>query len=1024
MQKRKLQSGFMLALILASVITALALPVRADNGVNGDMVNVKLDPVFSAGKYPEWKQFIIENNGLVNIYKITVTLPAAVPAFRPVEYIIETDPETPENGWKISYNVNDRLIEFMSLDPTEYYIPPRGTGIAQVKFEDGPSDETNAAGYEFIVTVSDGHAFTFYLKQYIDKKPPAVQIKFPAEGFAFVKKADGNIYVQMPNNTVKNIRLLWVNGTANDSPNAANPNWSGIDRVEIWVRLVPDGIWTYLGDANLKPQAPEDPGFSSQGPETVSWWFSFDPTKLLPPWVPERYYEVKAWVFDRSVVNDNWHDKPSESRIRMTNNAYATVTAFWFTETRIEIQLSGKPLKWVPGNGRIDVNGTTGFYPNDDVSIYLENTLFNAKILLRTVKADNLGRFLTTIYHLPEVPRSVTNANPDWTITAVDKKGNTASDKVSIIPWITYENTIPQDDPKVWVTTAKGNVGGKIKVYGHGFLPSRQTKWDPFSTVYVKIYYTDVPPLVNWVDRTIWNGTSQYSYDKLTWNPKLTDKLLAEVATDANGYWSAEMTIPQSYGGLHGIYAVEDRVVTDIGKAAPSPAPDLTRSGWPKITGIEQAIVFDVWPTIGISPSTVIPEQYVTITVEGLPLPKYYKLLKNDKVVQDTRDWCLVLDFGPHQGWVFENQHIRNNEFDDSWRLRLWYPFSYGLPDPRDHLESPVWAGKLSSVTFDYATERHYHNTGSRFLQVPVLTPDDYDVMVYYFDKRLDAFTHDHDASTSVNLIKDPLNVHVQTTAIHFPSEMATVLVKTDVDGAPDDVSALTLNLYLGNSFIRELTYTRVELGLYIATFTVPKTEGDYFVVATATKTFEEIVTLKGVATAGFAVNPTLNGFDAKLKALDSKVATLETTVGEVKVSVEDLEARVIALDGKVATIETRIGTITSDVSSIQAKIVSVEGKILTIQTSLGTIDTSIRSINLNGDTAGIVTDLGTIKGKVTSMEDDIATIITDMGTVRTKTDSIKGDTGLQPVALGLSVIAAIGAIAAAVLILRKVYSK
>ena len=71
-----------------------------------------------------------------------------------------------------------------------------------------------------------------------------------------------------------------------------------------------------------------------------------------------------------------------------------------------------------------------------------------------------------------------------------------------------------------------------------------------------------------------------------------------------------------------------------------------------------------------------------------------------------------------------------------------------------------------------------------------------------------------------------------------------------------------------------------------------------------------------------------------------------------------------------------------------------------------------------------IKTELGQVKGKIQSLEGDVTTIKTDIGTIAVQTSSIRSDVGLQPVAIGLSLIAALAAIAASALILRKVYLK
>jgi len=52
----------------------------------------------------------------------------------------------------------------------------------------------------------------------------------------------------------------------------------------------------------------------------------------------------------------------------------------------------------------------------------------------------------------------------------------------------------------------------------------------------------------------------------------------AEVKTDENGCWSAEITIPRSFGGPHAIYAYEYKLKTDPGK--PRPIPSYVKSGW------------------------------------------------------------------------------------------------------------------------------------------------------------------------------------------------------------------------------------------------------------------------------------------------------------------------------------------------------------------------------------------------------------------------------------------------------------
>ena len=589
----------------------------------GVQVEVNLYPEFSSGQYPEWKNFTVNNIGLDNIVKIIVTFPSTTPAFRPNEYQILTSPGTPEFGWIVHYNPLDRTVEFVSSDFSRYYISPEGRAVASIKFAEGPADPTQEYGFMVTVTVSDGHAYTFYPTEKIDKLPPNAEITFPGPeslqpdgtGYAFVKKSGGDIWVQMPNSTVKNIHWLWINGTANDPTGPSNPFCSGIDRVEIWVWFspaafdmerspidsktrYPNGLWTCMGDAVL----------SAPSAQEVSWWWKTDPTKVPSIrangtnvwviWTPELWYQVKARAFDRSVNDDKRYliDQSIFRRDVLLANWKDTSPHhfFWFTETRIGIEYNHQPIEWAPGNGRVDINGSAGFYPNGDVTIYIINRFYLINLTLTTLKADNNGRFYAVIPNLPELPRlpfSGFSQDNLYNITAVDIRGNRASDIFFLIPWITY------DDPSTTRTTMRGNFNDTITVYGHGFLPSRNPVWDPFSTVYVNVVYTDIAPFQDWTSRSIWNGTSEVAVDNLIWEPRLSEVVLARVATDANGHWSASVRVPQSYGGLHAIYAMEDpRGRGSIDVVGLRTRYTLVRSGWPEFTDLqeEQAVIFDM----------------------------------------------------------------------------------------------------------------------------------------------------------------------------------------------------------------------------------------------------------------------------------------------------------------------------------------------------------------------------------------------------------------------------------------------
>jgi hypothetical protein len=989
----------------------------AGNGPDGG------SKMYHSGSYPVWKNFTIHYTGDSILTYVSVRYPETMPAFKPDYYEIKVYPEDGDREWSINVNLADRLVEF---------IAKAGSGMARsmyaivsIRFIEGPTAEDCQTGHEFAVTVSEGdpQGQTFYLREYIDKTPPQNMITFPdadrpAEGvtpYTFLKDGtSGSIWVLMPNCTDRDIGWLWINGTASD-------DCSGIHRIEIWIN------GKYHGDATI---------IQKDGNKRVSWWWKVDPTKSSW-WTAETWYEITARAYDNSV-NDLLYAAPGHQNMPRTNYKDDMSWFFWIGVKGADIRV---PAYWIPGNGELYLECTTGFAPYSQVEIWLENAFYGISSKLTTVTADENGRFTLTINHIPEVPRvpmpreGLPDSSRYYFAKAFSAKGNIEGrDRFDLIPWITYEDT---DSPVKWKTTKTGNVGNTINVYGHGFLPSRHSRWDPYSDVYVEIVYTDVAPLQTWDWRTVFNGTGYNDYDLLRWYPRLNEVVLTTVRTDVNGYWKAlNLVVPDSFGGQHAIYAREVEIRTDVGRSSPTPVPVLVVSGWPSLTEISaqaQAVIFDVWPTITVSPSTAITDQYVTINGRGLPLPKHYQLQKRWynqegwRTIQSSRDWCLVLDFGPFKEWVYENQRIRNNELDTAWMLEAWYPFAFHTPDIANRLDNPAWEGKLASATIDFETDRLEFNVGSKFLKVPMLPPSEYPVTVYYFDKVSTQFTYNYSARTMVSVIKDPLNIALDVGSIHFPGEIVDVFAQVDVDGIISDAT-LSFDLYKGESLVKSLPPNQINTGMYFATFTCPSGTGDYFIRATAYKDYGGMFTLYGSAVAGFTVNPTLSDLGASIIQLNSTVATLMTEVGQIKINLAAVEAKVVGIEGSIATINTTIGTIKTNVTNINAVITGLSKDAVAIHTDIG--DLTVKLSDLNGvidvkdDVATIKTVLGDVKGKVISLEGATATIQTDIGTITDKANSIQNNVGYQPITVGLSLFAALTAIAVAILILRKLYLK
>jgi len=193
----------------------------------------------------------------------------------------------------------------------------------------------------------------------------------------------------------------------------------------------------------------------------------------------------------------------------------------------------------------------------------------------------------------------------------------------------------------------------------------------------------------------------------------------------------------------------------------------------------------------------------------------------------------------------------------------------------------------------------------------------------------------------------------------------------------------------------------------------------------------------------------------AAITSVSGDVATIKTDVGTMKTSLSSLSASISSVSSGMATLQTSIGSVQTSLASIDAVIGSMYGDLLTIDTTIGSFETSLDSIDatvsgldsdvaalgsdmdsLIGDVASIDTVLGSVAGTVTSMEGTLATIETDLGTVKvdlasakTKIAAVETDVNdnlpvdMMPVwiAVILSLIAAIGAIAGVFIIQRKI---
>ncbi|WP_019176839.1 hypothetical protein [Methanomassiliicoccus luminyensis] len=209
----------------------------------------------------------------------------------------------------------------------------------------------------------------------------------------------------------------------------------------------------------------------------------------------------------------------------------------------------------------------------------------------------------------------------------------------------------------------------------------------------------------------------------------------------------------------------------------------------------------------------------------------------------------------------------------------------------------------------------------------------------------------------------------------------------------------------------------------------------------------QDVIVLNNLADLGKMIGDLGTDLTALLEALDAKIvdingleATIQTALGPIESSLEDLDAKIVGVnDNLELSVETILGTIEMSFEDLDAKIVDINGLEATIQTALGPIESSLEDLDakivaVDGKLVEIKTAIGTIDGEISSIENGVATIKTDIGTMKTNISTIYGQT--SDIAAGetevtidatpawiaaiMAVIAAISSIVCVVIFTRK----
>jgi len=281
------------------------------------------------------------------------------------------------------------------------------------------------------------------------------------------------------------------------------------------------------------------------------------------------------------------------------------------------------------------------------------------------------------------------------------------------------------------------------------------------------------------------------------------------------------------------------------------------------------------------------------------------------------------------------------------------------------------------------------------------------------------------------------IEVGVEVGSTHFPGETVDFFATSRYRGGEYDLptEAFTATVYGPNGITAPLTAEKITTGVYKFSYTLPADApaGGYVAKIKAYYEVAPYTYARGFGIVSFSVSPTLTEWNAWLTEIKNGVAVINTTIGEVKLSLDDLNATIISIKDGIVTLNTTLGEVKAevealDLSAIEAKLMSIENGIAYINTTLGEIEVKLDALDLSavdakltaingtvatissdigevqtsldeivesiesvgGDVVQIKTKVGTIEGKVTSIDGNVATISTEIGKIRTDVSNIK----------------------------------
>jgi thermitase len=216
-----------------------------------------------------------------------------------------------------------------------------------------------------------------------------------------------------------------------------------------------------------------------------------------------------------------------------------------------------------------------------------------------------------------------------------------------------------------------------------------------------------------------------------------------------------------------------------------------------------------------------------------------------------------------------------------------------------------------------------------------------------------------------------PLNVQVDTGAVHFRSEIVAFYVQTVFRGQTVNAAITNATLYNPDGTYEALTAQPLTLGLYKVTYELPgDAQSGLYALSIAANYTTETVQSVGAYLKSFLVSETLSGWNAVLVGVNGTGGTIRTELGMMQVDLNQINATLQAIQGDTVTLVTSIGTIQSEPDTLQFKVTALNGTIATLQTVLGTVNGTVASINETVATI-VIPGVGQVEANVTGLQEN-----------------------------------------------------